>query len=151
MKRKTSLYPMLANFSCFLGNVSRFSPMFSRASPIFSRFLPRKRQNSLTRLRLENLHLTHRCVFFGIEMSFLWYRGGLSLIFGVEISFLVSRFCVLSLRIKIVCFLGSARVCSFWPRHPVSWRSKRSRYRKEDRKISMPQTNILTPTKRVTP
>ena len=25
--------------------------------------------------------------FFGIEMSFLWYRGGLSLLFGVEIFF----------------------------------------------------------------
>ena len=27
---------------------------------------------------------------FGIEMSFLWYQGGLSLLFGIEISFLVS-------------------------------------------------------------
>ena len=35
------------------------------------------------------------CVFFGIEMSSLWYRGGLSLLFGIEISFLVSRFCTL--------------------------------------------------------
>ena len=25
--------------------------------------------------------------FFGIEMSFLWYRDGLSLLFGIEISF----------------------------------------------------------------
>ena len=24
--------------------------------------------------------------FFGVEMSFLWYRGGLSLLFGIEIS-----------------------------------------------------------------
>ena len=27
------------------------------------------------------------CVVFGIEMSFLWYGGGLSLLFGIEISF----------------------------------------------------------------
>ena len=33
--------------------------------------------------------------FFGIEMSFLWYRGGPSLLFGIEISFLVSRFGIL--------------------------------------------------------
>ena len=26
--------------------------------------------------------------FFGIEISFLWYRDGLSLLFGIEISFL---------------------------------------------------------------
>ena len=29
--------------------------------------------------------------FLGIEMSFFWYRGGPSLLFGIEISFLVSR------------------------------------------------------------
>ena len=33
--------------------------------------------------------------FLAIETSFLWYRGGLSLHFGIEISFLVSRFCIL--------------------------------------------------------
>ena len=33
--------------------------------------------------------------FFGIEMSFLWYRSCLSLLFGIEICFVVSRFCIL--------------------------------------------------------
>ena len=40
--------------------------------------------------------------FFGIEMSFLWYRGGLSLLFGIEILFLVSRFCTLLFGIETV-------------------------------------------------
>ena len=63
--------------------------------------------------------------FFGIEMSFFWYRGGLSLLFGIEISFLVSRFCILLFSIYIVLFLGSNCPCFFGPRHPVKWRSKK--------------------------
>ena len=42
------------------------------------------------------LRMRARYYFFGgIEMSFLWYRDGLSLLFGIEIPFLVSRFCIL--------------------------------------------------------
>ena len=58
-------------------------------------------------------------------MSFLWYRGGRSLLFGIEISFLVSRFCILLFSIYIVLFLGSTCLCFFGPRHPVKWRSKK--------------------------
>ena len=51
--------------------------------------------------------------FFGIEMSFLWYRGGPSLLLGIEIFFLVSRFCTLLFGIETVFFLGSTCAC-FW-------------------------------------
>ena len=43
-------------------------------------------------------------------MSLLWCRGGLSLLFGIEISFLVSRCCTLLFGIEIVFFLGSTCV-----------------------------------------
>ena len=33
-------------------------------------------------------------------MSFLWFAGGLGLIFGIQISFVVSRFCILSFRFQ---------------------------------------------------
>ena len=79
--------------------------------------------------------------FFGIEMSFFWYRGGLSLLFGIEISFLVLGFCIRLFSIYIVLFLGSNCPCFFGPRHPVKWRSK---------KISIPKRrskNLDTPKK----
>ena len=71
--------------------------------------------------------------FFGIEMSFLWYRGGPSLLFGIEISF----------------FCCSASISSSSWDQPVrallgldilqSGGQRRSRYRKEARKISIPK------------
>ena len=90
-----------------------------------------------------NTPTQYGCIFFGIEMSFLWYRGGLSLLFGIESFFGVSRFCTLLFGIEIVFFLGSTRACFLGPRHPVHWRSTRSRYRKEDQKISIPQKRHL--------
>ena len=78
--------------------------------------------------------------FLGIEMSFLWYRGGLSLLFGIEISFLVSRFCILFQHLDRL--LPGINPCVlFGPRHPVNWRSKR---------ISIPKRrskNLDTPKK----
>ena len=73
----------------------------------------------------ESAPIFEGCVFFGIEMPFLWYRGGLSLLFGIEISFLVSRFCIMLFSIYIVFFLESACPCFSGPRHPVKWRSKK--------------------------
>ena len=65
-------------------------------------------------------HLLDRVrLFFGIEMSFLWYRGGRSLPFGIEIPFLVSRFCILLFSVWIVSFLGSTHACFFGPRRPA--------------------------------
>ena len=84
---------------------------------------------------------------FGI---FLWYRGGLSLLFGIEIFFLASRFCTLLFGIEIAFFPGSARALFLGPRHPVHWRSKRSQGRKRGSKISIPKEDISIPTKRVT-
>ena len=77
----------------------------------------------------ERVHLFwYRDVFLVAQrwpQSLFWYRGLL----------LVWRFCILLFGIEIVSFLGSTRAC-FWHRHSVTWRSKRSRYRKADRKIS---------------
>ena len=66
------------------------------------------------------------CIFVGVEMSFLWYPGGISLLFGIEIFLLASRFAV-------CC--SALRSSSSWNQpvrviHPVIWRSK---------KISMPK------------
>ena len=62
---------------------------------------------------LEPTILSQGCIFFCIEMSFLCYRGGLSLLLGIEISFGVSRFWTLLFDIEIVFFLGSTRACFF--------------------------------------
>ena len=82
-------------------------------------------------------------------MLVLWYRGGLSLLFGVEIFFWASRFCILLFGIKIVFFLGSTRACLFGPRHPVNVK-KRSRNQNEYQKhLDTNKQNISIPTKRV--
>ena len=78
-----------------------------------------------TQILAENLSPKKGCVFFWYRDVFLWYRGGRSLLFGIEISFLVSRFCILLFSIYIVLFLRSTCLCFFGPRHPVKWRSKK--------------------------
>ena len=69
------------------------------------------------------------CIFFGIKMSFLWYRDGLSLLLvsrsllGIEISFFgveILHYVVQHLD----CLLPGINQCvPFGPRHPVKWRS----------------------------
>ena len=88
--------------------------------------------------------------FFGIEMSFLWYRGGPSLLLGIEIFFLVSRFCTLLFGIETVFFLGSTCAC-FWGLDILYIGGQRdldtekkietSRYQKKD--ISIPTKRVI--------
>ena len=66
----------------------------------------------------------YRDVFFVVSrwpMSPFWYRD---LLFGIEISFLVSRFCILLIQ-PLDHLLPWICLCLFvGPRHPVHWRSK---------------------------
>ena len=90
-------------------------------------------------------------LFFCIEMSFLWYPGGLSLRFGIEIAFLVSifRFCCSASRLSsswdqpVRAFLG-LDICKWEVKEDLDTEKKieKSRYLKKD---------ISIPTKRVTP
>ena len=71
---------------------------------------------------------------------FLWYRGGLSLLFGIELFFLVSRFCILLFSIYIVVLLGSTCACFFGPRLPVNWRLKKiSILRRRSKNLDTPK------------
>ena len=105
-----------------------------------------KREEKLHKLNLSRASPLSEGFFLGVEMSFLCYRGGRSLLFGIEIFVLASRFCILFSASRLSSSWDQP-VRVLWPRHSVTWRPKRSRCRKEDQIISIPK-NISIPTKR---
>ena len=88
--------------------------------------------------------------FFGIEMSFLWYRGGRSLLFGIEISFfgieilysVVQHLYRPLLGINLCVLLWASTSCKVEVNEDLDAEKKieKSRYLKKD--ISIP-TNLV--------
>ena len=93
--------------------------------------------------------LLHGCIFVGIEMSFLWYRGGPSLLFGIEILFWHrdSAFCC-----------SASRSSSSWdqpvhvlgPRLLVDYRSRNLDTEKKIENLDTNKEDISIPTERAT-